>query len=155
MKKSEKITCLVWFGLGCFLVIGSKELQFGTLSEPAPGFLPILTGVLLCATALAHLGQIIRKPASPGISANSWSGVQWHRGAVVVGGLVAYALTVDYLGFLIASFLLMFVLFSLYDRKRWLVAIGGSLSAIIVTYVVFCLWLKVQFPAGILSGLRI
>jgi putative tricarboxylic transport membrane protein len=155
MPKLEKITCLMWLGLGGFIVLGSIKLQFGSLSEPGPGFLPILTGVLICATSLAHLGQLFLKPADPGTSANPWAGVRWHRGAMVVGGLVAYALTVDYLGYLIATFLLMLVLFSLYDRKRWWMAIGGSLMVITVTYLVFCIWLKVQFPAGILSGLGV
>ena len=154
MQKIEKTTCLIWLCLGGFLVLGSLKLQVGSLSEPGPGFLPLLTGVLLCATSLAHLRQLFLKPVDFGTSVNAWAGVRWRRGAVVVGGLVLYALTVEYLGYLVATFLLMLVLFSLYDRKKWWVAIGGSLVVITVTYVVFCIWLKVQFPAGILSGLR-
>ena len=73
----------------------------------------------------------------------------------MVAGLILYAFTVNFLGYIIATFLLMLVFFSLYDWKRWKVALIGSLAVITVTYIVFCVWLKVQFPAGLLSGLRV
>jgi putative tricarboxylic transport membrane protein len=152
MLKLEKITCIVWLSMGGLLFTGSMRLQIGTLSEPGPGFLPLLTGALLCGASLFHLFQLITQPASAAPPGHSWAGVHWQRGALIVGGLIAYALTVDFLGYLLSTFLLMLILFSLYDRKRWGVSIGGSLIVITVTYVVFCVWLKVQFPPGIFAG---
>jgi putative tricarboxylic transport membrane protein len=149
MLKLEKLACVVWLCMGGFLTIGSLRLQVGTLSEPGPGFLPLWSGVLLCAAAVIHFFQLFKNKAGAESAPPFWKEVQWQRGAWVVGGLVAYALTVDYLGFLLATFLLMFILFSLYDRKRWALAIGGSLTVISLTYLVFCIWLKVQFPMGI------
>lgn len=151
MPTLQKIACIFWLGMGALLGMGSLKLQVGTLSEPGPGFLPLLSGVLLCAASLIHLFQL-RNSRDAASLISSWKEVHWQRGVLVVGGLVAYALTVEYLGYLLTTFLLMFVLFSLYDRKRWGLAIGGSLVVISVTYLIFCVWLKVQFPAGIFGG---
>ena len=151
----ERIACLVWLGLGSFLIAGSLQLHVGNLSEPGPGFLPMVTGGLFWLVTLVHLGQLVRKPAEEAASEDVWKGIHWQRGAVVVGGLVFYAFTVEFLGYLVATFLLMVVMFSLYDRRRWKMAIVSSLAVIAVTYVVFCLWLNVQFPAGILEGLGV
>jgi putative tricarboxylic transport membrane protein len=152
MPKIEKIACALWLGMGAFLAIGSLRLQIGTFSEPGPGFLPLWSGILLAGASVVHFFQLFKRGGDPESAVPFWKEVQWQRGALVVGGLVAYAFTVEYLGFLLTTFLLMFVLFSLYDRKRWALAIGGSLAVITVTYIVFCVWLKVQFPVGILGG---
>jgi len=152
MAKLEKIACFFWMSMGAFLAIGSLQFKVGTLSEPGPGFLPLWSGILLCAAAIVHFWQLLKQNSDAEKAVPFWTEVHWQRGAWVVGGLVTYTFTVDYLGFLLATFLLMFILFSLYDRKRWGLAVGGSLAVITVTYVVFCVWLKVQFPMGILGG---
>ena len=151
MAKIDKIACFFWMGIGAILAIGSLKIQVGTLSEPGPGFLPLWSGVLLGAASVVHLLQLFKRNSDGG-AAPFWKEVHWLRGAWVVGGLVTYSFTVEYLGFLLTTFLLMLILFSLYDRKRWGLAIGGSLAVISVTYVVFCVWLKVQFPSGIFGG---
>ena len=150
MRGLNKIPCLIWLGLGVFFTVGARKYGIGSLDEPGPGFFPLIGGVLLCLAASSHLVQLMLKPQS-GTSENGlWVEAHWGRSVVVVAGLVSYALTVDFLGFVIATFLLMFILFTLYDRTNFVFAIVGSLSVITITYFVFSIWLNVQFPAGIL-----
>ena len=66
----------------------------------------------------------------------------------MVLAVFVYALLLPHLGYLIATFILMVVLFSLYDRRRWAVVIPASLMVIGITYLVFQVCLKVQFPTG-------
>jgi hypothetical protein len=155
MRWLEKIACLIWFGLGGFFSVGSIKYGVGSLSEPGPGFFPLVAGLMLSLSAIGHLAHLIHQPFSSTHEGILWAEARWGRGAAVVAGLILYAFTVDFLGYVIATFLLMLVFFSLYDWKRWKVALIGSLAVISVTYMVFCFWLKVQFPAGLLSGLRV
>jgi hypothetical protein len=154
MRGLEKIACLIWLGVGGFFSVGSIKYGVGSLSEPGPGFFPLFTGLVLSIAAIGHLAQLSRKPSIRTPEGTLWAEARWGRGVAVVVGLILYAFTVNFLGYIIATFLLMLVFFSLYDWKRWRVAFIVSFSVITVTYIVFCVWLKVQFPAGLLSGLR-
>ena len=64
--------------------------------------------------------------------------------------LVAYALLLEKLGFLITAFLFLFVLFSAFDSRRWFFALGVSLLTISITYTLFVLVLRVELPSGLL-----
>jgi putative tricarboxylic transport membrane protein len=150
MRGLDKIPCLIWLGLGVFFAVGSRKYGIGSLDEPGPGFFPLIGGGLLSLAALIHLVQLMRKPEGGARESGLWGEAHWGRSITVVAGLTLYAFTVDLLGFIIATFLLMFILFSLYDRTKYIFAIFGSLSVITITYCVFSIWLKVQFPAGIL-----
>jgi hypothetical protein len=105
---------------------------------------------VLCLAAFCHLVQLMLKGGGDTRESGLWVSAHWGRSAVVVTGLVLYAFTVELLGFIIATFLLMSLLFSLYDRTKYIYAILGSLSVVAITYFVFSIWLNVQFPAGIL-----
>lgn len=155
MRGLEKAACLIWLGFGGFFSVGSIKYGVGSLSEPGPGFFPLAAGLMLSLTAIGHLAQLIRKPSSSTPEGTLWAEARWGRGVAVLVGLILYAFTVNFLGYIIATFLLMLVFFSLYDWKKWRMALIGSLVVISVTYMVFCVWLKVQFPAGLLSGLRV
>jgi putative tricarboxylic transport membrane protein len=155
MRGLEKIACLIWLGVGGFFSVGSIKYGVGSLSEPGPGFFPLFAGLLLSLAAIGHLAQLILKPSISTSGGTLWAEARWGRGVAVVAGLILYAFTVDFLGYVIATFLLMLVFFSLYDWKRWKVALIGSLAVISVTYIVFSVWLKVQFPAGLLRGLGV
>jgi putative tricarboxylic transport membrane protein len=150
MRGLDKIPCLIWLGLGVFFTVGSWKYGIGSLDEPGPGFFPLIGGVLLCLAALSHLVQLMLTPEGGTRESGLWGEAHWGRSVAVVAGLVLYAFTLDFLGFIIATFLLMFILFSLYDRTKFIFAIAGSLSVVAITYFVFSIWLNVQFPAGIL-----
>jgi putative tricarboxylic transport membrane protein len=73
----------------------------------------------------------------------------WKSLLVILGVLFGYALFLDFLGFLVSTFLLLVMLFRLVEPQRWVVAIGGSALASIASYIVFEVWLKTQLPKGI------
>jgi len=150
MRGLDKIPCLIWLGLGVFFTVGARKYGIGSLDEPGPGFFPLVGGVSLCLAALSHLVQLMRKPLCGARESSLWGEAHWGRSVAVAAGLVLYAFAVDFLGFIIATFLLMFILFSLYDRTKFIFAIAGSLSVVTITYFVFSIWLNVRFPAGIL-----
>jgi len=146
MRRAEQITCLFWLALAGALCVASIQLKVGTPSEPRSGFLPFGTGLLLGILALFHLVRItFRKDEKEEPLLGK---VRWRRGACVVASLVIYALLLPLLGYLLSTFFLMAILFSIYERKKWWVVGSAGLLVVLVTYLVFHHWLKVQFPAG-------
>jgi putative tricarboxylic transport membrane protein len=66
-------------------------------------------------------------------------------------GLLVYALGLEPLGFLLATFALLLFFFTALQRQRWPVAVGGSLATALLTYLVFKVWLGVNLPGGLWS----
>jgi hypothetical protein len=128
--------------------MGAIGLKLGTPSDPGPGFLPFGTGALLGILALVHLLKVSVVVSNGKNEEFLRQEVKWRSTIVVVLAVLVYALLLPYLGYLIATFILMVVLFSLNDYRKWSLAIPASLLVIGITYLVFHVWLKVQFPSG-------
>ncbi len=62
--------------------------------------------------------------------------------------LFAYTLVLNSLGFIIATFLFVGVLFQLGESRRWWALLGMSALVTFLAYVVFGLLLHVFFPRG-------
>ncbi len=146
MKRADRIPGLFWLALAGAVCAGSIQLKVGTPSEPGSGFLPFGTGFLLGILSLVHLAQVTFRKAEKGHFL--LGEVRWKRGACIVGSLILYAFFLPLLGYLLSTFFFMAGLFSLYERKKWWVVGSFGLLVVLVTYLVFHHWLKVQFPAG-------
>lgn len=151
IRRAEQIICLLWIALAIWVCVGSWWIKLGTLSEPAPGFLPFGTGALLGILAISHLIQVTRQHPKKMEVELPWVNVNWEKGVYVVFALFAYTLLLQKLGYLIDTFLLMIFLFRVLERKKWWVVLLGSLLIIGVSYLVFKVWLMVQFPRGFLG----
>jgi hypothetical protein len=73
----------------------------------------------------------------------------WKRIAAVLLALLIYAATMDSLGFLLGTFLLLIFLFRLAEPQRWAVALGASAFISLAAYGLFEKWLRTQLPRGI------
>ena len=73
----------------------------------------------------------------------------WGRVLAVLGALLCYALLMKSAGYLIDTFLLMMFLFWIVkgQKLRWVFLF--SLLTTLITYYVFSVWLKGQFPEGL------
>jgi len=148
MRRAEQIACLFWIIVSLSLCTGAIGLKLGTPSDPGPGFFPFGTGALLGILALVHLLKVSVAASEGEAEDFLWQEVNWRRSISVVLAVLVYALLLPHLGYLIATFILIVVLFSLYDRKKWGIVVPASLLVIGITYLVFHVWLKVQFPSG-------
>ena len=94
---------------------------------------------------LAYLKALRTKEADIG----PWySRERWKKVLLILVILVAYAFVLEKLGFVVSTFLLLFVLFKVVEDQRWWLAVGGSLAVAIVSYGIFDRWLKLQLPKG-------
>ena len=148
MKMAEQVACFFWITLAVSVCWGSFILKLGTPSEPGSGFLPFGTAFLLGILAIVHLIKVTFRQG-PQDRAGAFIGeVNWKRGLWIVASLLLYTFLLPHLGYLVATFFLMLVLFSLYERKKWWILLVMTVLVNGISYVVFHNWLKVQFPMG-------
>jgi putative tricarboxylic transport membrane protein len=88
--------------------------------------------------------------ASSSSETGIWAGIEFQNVLIIVVSLIAYALLLERLGFLISAFLFLFVLFGAFDSRRWFFSLGVSLITILITYTLFVLVLRVELPSGLL-----
>ncbi len=153
MKKRDVIPALLWIIIGLAVMAVSYQMSLGTLHTPGPGLLPFLLGSLLIVVSLPILVvSIMRfKPTVPGTGETGiWTGVEFRNVLVILIALVAYALLLEKLGFLLTAFLFLFTLFATFDSRRWFFALGVSLITILITFTLFVMVLRVELPQGLL-----
>jgi putative tricarboxylic transport membrane protein len=153
LKKRDVIPALIWIIIGLTVMAVSYQMSLGTLHTPGPGLLPFLLGSLLIVVSLPILVvSIMRfKPTVPGTGeAGIWTGVEFRNVWVILIALVAYALLLEKLGFILTGFLFLFTLLATFDSRRWLFALGVSLITILITFTLFVMVLRVELPQGLL-----
>ena len=150
----EKWSSLVWLGVGIFICIGSLRLSLGEFHNPGPGFLSFFAGLVIMGLALVlHVRSRKARPdAKQGKSEPIWRDRQkGFKMILTVAALLAYAVAMNYLGFLISTFLFLAVLLKTIEPQRWSVALIGSLLASAAFYVIFEIGLRSQLPKGLLQ----
>jgi hypothetical protein len=134
---------LFFFGLSLLCLWESRRVETGTFMEPGSGFLSFGVGIalLVLSIVLIRRGWGIRekqKPHSP-------------RALLALASLFVYSLVLDGLGFVIATFFLVAILFQLGQSRRWWWLIGTSATVTFLAYLVFATFLGVYFPRGFLG----
>ncbi len=153
LRDAEKGSSLFLFLVALVVLLGSKKLGLGVVSEPGPGFLPFLAaGVLALCSGAYFLSRVaLTVPRSHDPLSKPRAETQWRRVIYVVLALIAYSIFLEDVGFMICTFLLMMFLLKVMEVKHWYtVPIGGGLITFIC-YVTFEKILMIGFPRGILG----
>jgi putative tricarboxylic transport membrane protein len=132
---------------GLLGVVEAGKLASGSIATPGPGFFPLcLAGGFSVVAGVLLVASFRERNVGPGAPLI----VAGRRGQVVAAivTLVVYAFVLEPLGFVLATFLLMVVLFRAVEPQRWLVALGGAALCAALSHVVFRMWLGVRLPRG-------
>jgi putative tricarboxylic transport membrane protein len=150
------IMIVVWIGLGLFFMVYSYGLDLGHLHSPGPGLMPFLIGMFLLGSGLC-LGYtaIRRNRADKGANdpSDTTGEISFRKSIILIVSLILYALVLEQLGFVVATFLLLAVSFHSLGVKR-IRALAGSLVTVLICYFVFT-YLGQRFPPGILRYLGV
>jgi putative tricarboxylic transport membrane protein len=147
---AERIGSIFWLGIGLFTIFGSFQVEVGTLREPGSGFVPLLAGSFICLLALIVFFRSFR--GRGGIQAKLstlWEGVEWRRPIVIGVVMIAYILALKKGGFLVTSFLLLFVILKGTEKYSWKKAFLISALASTFTFLLLGVALKATLPRGI------
>jgi len=134
---------LFFFGLSLLVIWESLRVGLGTPKEPGSGFISFCTGIILFFLSLGLIYQSwrVREPRKPFPT----------RVVAALVILFVYSLTLKTLGFVVGTFLLVWILFRLGQGRRWWVLFGMSALVIFLVYLVFDRLLHISFPRGFLG----
>jgi putative tricarboxylic transport membrane protein len=150
--KPDQISGLFWGTIGLLAVFGSLSLGLGNLGEPGSGFFSFLAGGFVCLMAFivvfraSFLGQGFQVKLS-----SLWEGTRWKRPIVVSLLVLGYIIAVERMGFLLTSFLLLFVILKVVEKLSWKKAILAPICTLAISYFLFIFFLKANLPKGILG----
>jgi hypothetical protein len=145
----DRIAAAVLFVFGLVALEEARKLRFGTLARPGPGFFPVVLAAAFSLVCLVLLLQTVRAA-----DANSApvARLGWQKIVATMAALCLYAVVLEPLGFVAATFALLLFFFRALERQRWPVALASSLATALVSYLVFKVWLNVQLPAAPWGG---
>jgi hypothetical protein len=148
MKKYDRISSLVCVGLAIAICFESIRVNPGNLSNPGPGFLP-----LVCGSVLGILGIIvfIRSclPSARKVNVVIWDlDTKWREMISTIISLIAYASLMNFIGFYIMTFLWIIFTCKWIARLGWRTTILISALIILFTYVIISHYLGIRFPVG-------
>ncbi len=150
MKRLDLIAAAVLAGLACYILFESRKLAFGSLRVPQTGFFPRVLGILLVFLALGELLRALRQ-SEPALSTDKIAGEGWIRIGATLATMLAFALVLERLGFLLATFFLMVLLLRAIEAPRWPKVFIVALITSLLSYGLFAWLLGVPLPAGILG----
>ncbi|MFC1814373.1 tripartite tricarboxylate transporter TctB family protein [Thermodesulfobacteriota bacterium] len=133
--------------LGGFTLWQSEKLTLGNLRAPGPGFFPFCLGFILIGVALIILVQGLKRKTVLGYKEQR----SHIRVILALAGIFAYSLTFEFLGYLLSTYFLMFLLIKMMVKKTWWFVPSISGVVALFSYILFKVFLKVLLPRGILS----
>ena len=147
MRRHDLISSTLLLFVGLFTVVLAPEYDLGTASAPGAGLMPFLSGGLMCIFAILTFIKAYRHRS--GEVKKIWADIQFRKLIFVLFMLLAYTLSIEKVGFLVCTFLLIFLLLRFVDPRSWLTSlIAGGLTSIL-SYLLFETWLQAQLPRGI------
>ena len=150
MKTEELPPILFWILLGLYVSWASRGMGIGTLYYPGPGLMPFYLGIALVLISVYMLFRLFIKRTSeeeePGID---WRRIRYFRMAVVVTALIIYSLVIEQVGYIVATLILMVILFGGSGTTKTY-AVVASLVTVLITYFGFT-YLGLRFPPGLLA----
>ena len=149
MRKSNRIQALLWAVLGFYITYEGFLLKLGTGRAPKPGFMIFWMGVVIVIlSALFFLGTFTTPERE---HKALWWRVRWFRGAKLMAALFLYVAVFQFLGFILSTFLLLVYMFKGLEPQSWRTALLLSAVTVAICYLVFGVFLELQFPPGVLS----
>lgn len=145
---NDQASAAVWFVVGLVITIASVAYRLGTLDSPGTGFLPFLAGIAIIFSSLIGLGNATLKRRMGVGWKPTMRGLMWKKSFIVLVALLAYALLLKPLGFLLCTVLFNGFLLRAVQPQRWPIVMAGAVGTAVGAYGIFEVWLKAQLPKG-------
>lgn len=151
--RADSFTALLMLALSAYITYEGHALGLGTSHDPGSGYIQFWTGIIMAGLSLALLVQSLTANADRTGIGEVFAGIRWGKVIYVTVVMVAYTALLEWLGFILATAILLLVLFKTVEPQSWTVAIIGSALTTGSAWLVFVYWLGQQLPTGsLLNG---
>ncbi len=146
----ERAGGLIFLAVGVYGLFFSLQLPVGKWNEPGPGVFPLVLSSLLSLSGVLWFIQGRSKGSQEGKI--DWGKIlkNLRTPLQIAGVTAAYIVALQPVGYLIASFLYLLVLFLWVSRYRPWTALGLAVLFGVGSWFFFERLLAVQLPAGLL-----
>lgn len=130
------------------------RLPMGVMRDPGAGFFPLLIALMTGLLALITLVQALRRKREQGDASRASTPEEpfrWWNLVIIVAALSAYALTLQTIGFMVDTFLFMFLLVKVIEPQSWAKSLIAALITAVASELFFNVLLQAQIPQGILG----
>jgi putative tricarboxylic transport membrane protein len=130
--------------LAAFCLYQSWHLPFGTVSAPDAGFFPRCLSVILLLFGAAITVQAFARAPQP----VRFGDRLWHV-AIAAVTFIVYAVTVQHVGYVIATFVVLLLLMRVLGGMSWTRSLLIAVPCVALSYLAFTR-LGVPLPSGVL-----
>ncbi|EKD38942.1 MAG: hypothetical protein ACD_75C00555G0004 [uncultured bacterium] len=149
MKKADLITGVVLLVLSGYVIQETWRMPPSATFGPGSGFLPFWLGVLLALLAVILLATVWQREATEKDRKSPFPGAKALIAVgSVLGGLAAYILLLEVLGFLMDTFLYVAFLLGVVEREKWLMALLVAVMTTAGLYIIFQVLLGITLPSN-------
>jgi len=148
IKRKDQVSGAFFFLISLFVIQQSLKLGLGDATTPGPGLMPLIWGVSLSAFSFATIVKacLRRETGADTIFLVNW--VSTKRLLLVIGVLLIFTSLSRFLGFFFSIYWVLVILFRELRVRWWLpfLAAGATTAA---GYLLFRVFIKIQFPRGL------
>jgi putative tricarboxylic transport membrane protein len=141
--RSDQISGVVFVLIALLVAWDNRSYPLGSLSDPGPGYMPLLLAIALGAFGLL---VALRGGASPLFNAIDWT--ESRRGIVLLIACGVGVFVLERIGYRLTMIALLAFMLGVVERKRPLPTVLVSFGFAFISYFVFATLLKVQLPQG-------
>lgn len=146
----DVVSAIFFTALGLFYLISSLQYETGYLGNPGSGFFPRMIGFITLCCSVVYLVISLRKRKTEKINI-LWEGIEIRRvlfAGIALGSVVVYLLVIDYVGFLVASSILIFFLAWMMGGNNWVYNVTLGIVSSGLMYWFFWMIMRVPIPLG-------
>lgn len=151
MRVYDRASAVFWFFFSSVVMIKSIRMGVGSFGNPGMGFMACSASGIMVLLSLILLIQTFIRGKGTEESVRPFAGLMLGK---VIGFVIAvfiYILLLSFLGYLIATFLLMACLLVIVGKRKWSLLILFPALSSLVSYYVFAKLFQCPFPTGILG----
>lgn len=150
LAKLDRFSSLFWLFLSVVITLQSYRLGIGSVNDPGPGFIFFYSAIFIGIMSII-LFVISTAKAKEETGVGTFENVHWIKVLLPFAYILMYAVILEKGGFILSTFLIIFLLLKTIESKRWHVAILAGIASSLGTYAMFELWLHTRLPKGILG----
>ncbi len=147
--RADTVTAALMLAMAGYITFQGVDLDVGDSQNPGSGYILFYTGLIMAGLSTAVLVQSLLPSGDPTGVLQVFSGIRWGKIIYVTALLLGYTAVLPTLGFIIATTILLIILFKTVEPQSWTVSIVGSVLTTLSAWLVFVHWLGTQLPFGI------
>jgi putative tricarboxylic transport membrane protein len=139
----DRIASAAFLAVGVLFIIGSKHLSSSSYgSVVGPDIFPMILGIILVLLSIRLFYETMIESGGQGKQET----LQYKPFLIILIATLVYILTLESVGYVITTFLFLFVCFQTMERSRWITSLMISAGFSGIVYFLFVEVLKGTLP---------